>query len=547
MTPPDIQDPGVAGFEIKVGGAAVDASVAAAVVDIVVDGQLRLPDRLSLRLADDTLAILDAQTFTVGAAIQVTLAAAYADDGGQVFDGQITTLAPEFASGLATVRVVALDRGCLLQRGPRTASYQQMSYGSIALSLASKAGLAAGTIEDGPTLPFVQQSNETDWDFLWRLALEADLEVKAEGQKLHFRAAGGAAGSPVALEFGETLHAFTPRLTAVQQVDSVTVRGWDAASAQAIVATATPGATQSTPGISRDDVAATLGSGTAMIVDHPVADQGHATAIAESTAARVANLYVEGEGRVDGMPSLAPGATVHISGVGASFSGTYAVSGVRHVLRAETGYDTFFEIAGREDRSLLGLTGSGARAGAGEGGWMHRIVVGLVTNNEDPDGIGRVRVKYPVLDDSTEGWWARLVIPGAGPGRGIVAVPLVGDEVLVAFEHGSEQHPYVLGSVYNGTAKPATLATTDGTFSAHSDKDVKVSATGGMTLSSDGDALLTTKPGGDGAPGNVTVDSKGDLTLAGATKLTASAGTEAKISATSQMTLSGGTKLALDA
>jgi hypothetical protein len=105
----------------------------------------------------------------------------------------------------------------------------------------------------------------------------------------------------------------------------------------------------------------------------------------------------------------------------------------------------------------------------------------------------------------------------------------------------------VLGSVYNGTAKPATLATTDGTFSAHSDKDVKVSATGGMTLSSDGDALLTTKPGGDGAPGNVTVDSKGDLTLAGATKLTASAGTEAAISAQAQMTLSGGTKLALDA
>ncbi|MEA2353719.1 MAG: hypothetical protein QOJ14_2133, partial [Thermoleophilaceae bacterium] len=260
---------------------------------------------------------------------------------------------------------------------------------------------------------------------------------------------------------------------------------------------------------------------------------------------RMANMYVEGEGRVDGMPSLAPGGTVRISGVGTSFSGTYALSGVRHVLRAETGYDTFFTIAGREDRSLLGLTS--ARSDGRESGWLHRIVVGIVTNNQDPDELGRVRVKYPALDDATEGWWARLVIPGAGPGRGIVAVPLVGDEVLVAFEHGSEQHPYVLGSVYNGTAKPATLATTDGTFSAHSDKDVTVSATGGMTLSSDGDALLTTKPGGEGAPGNVTVDSKGDLTLTGATKLTASAGTEAAISAQTQMTLSGGTKLALDA
>jgi uncharacterized protein involved in type VI secretion and phage assembly len=420
-----------------------------------------------------------------------------------------------------------------------------MSYGSIARSLAGKAGLRPGTIVDGPTLPFVQQSNETDWDFLWRLALEADLEVKVAGQELHFRDAGGSAGSPVALVFGENLQAFTPRVTGVQQVDSVTVRGWDPASGQTIEATAQPGATQSTPGISRDDVADALGSGSAVIVDHPLLSQTHATAVAAGTASRLANMYVEGEGRAYGMPSLAAGGSVKISGVGSSFSGTYALSGVRHVLRAETGYDTLFEIAGREDRSLLGLTSANHDDRAG--GWMHRIVVGLVTNNQDPDGLGRVRVKYPALDDTTEGWWARLVIPGAGQGRGIVAVPLVGDEVLVAFEHGSDQHPYVLGSVYNGAAKPDTLATTDGTFAAHSDKDVTISAAGGMTLTSVGDAVLTTKPGGDGGPGNLQVASKGDVTVSGDTKLTASAGSDAAISATGQMTLSGGSKLAIDA
>ena len=523
MSPHVIEKPGTAGLTIKVGGAPVDASIEDAVLEIVVDSQLRLPDRLSLRLRDDAFKILNANTFTVGAAIQVTLAAAYSGDSAQVFDGQITTLAPEFAAGLVTLRAIALDRGCLLQRAPRTMSYQQMSYGAIASSLATKAGLRAGTIADGPTLPFVQQSNETDWDFLWRLALEADLEVKCSGQQLHFRTAGAAQGAPITLAFRENLQEFTPRLTGVGQVDSVTVRGWDAASARTLKATASPGRTQSTPGVSRADVAAKLGKGSAVVVDHPLQNQAHATAVASATASRLANGYVEGEGHADGTPSLAPGGTVKITGVGSAFSGSYAVSGVRHVLRAERGYDTYFEIAGREDRSLLGLTSSPP---APSNGWRQRVVVGIVTNNADPDGLGRVRVKYPALDDTSEGWWARLVIPGAGQGRGIVAVPLVGDEVLVVFEHGSDQHPYVLGSVYNGTAKPATLATTDGTFG--------------------GDAVLTTKPGGAGAPGNVSILSQADLTLSSNTKLAASALTDASVSALTELKLFGGTKVSVD-
>jgi phage protein D len=545
VSPHTPEAPGVQGQTIKIGGSPAGPDVADAIREIVVDGQLRLPDRLSLRLQDDDFTLLAAGTFAVGTPIEIALAAAYASENATVFDGQITTLAPEFTDGLVTIRVIALDRGCLLQRAPRTAAYQDMSYGSIARAIAGKAGLQPGTIDEGPTLAFVQQSNETDWEFLWRLALEADLEVKVSGRQLHFRAAGVTAGSPIELTLGENLHAFTPRATGVQQVDSVTVRGWDPASAQPIEATAEPGATQSTPGISRGDVAHALGAGSAVIVDHPLLSQGKATALATATAARLGNGYIEGEGRADGTPSLLAGTSVKINGVGDAFSGTYAVSGVRHVLRAETGYDTFFEIAGREDRSLLGLTSSsdGPRAD----GWTRRIVVGLVTNNNDPDGLGRVRVKYPALDGATEGWWARLVIPGAGPGRGIVAVPLVGDEVLVAFEHGSEQHPYVIGSVYNGTAKPDVLATTDGTFAAHSDKDVKISAAGVMTLTAGGDALLTTKPGGDGAPGNASVVSKGDITLTGDTKLTASAGTDAAISATGQMKLAGGTKVAISA
>jgi uncharacterized protein involved in type VI secretion and phage assembly len=87
-------------------------------------------------------------------------------------------------------------------------------------------------------------------------------------------------------------------------------------------------------------------------------------------------------------------------------------------------------------------------------GRMYGVVMGLVTNNQDPDGMGRVRVKFPWLSDDHESWWARVATPMAGPSRGVYFLPEVDDEVLVAFEHGDLRFPYVIGSLWNGKDAP---------------------------------------------------------------------------------------------
>src|SRR5664280_3415392 len=85
------------------------------------------------------------------------------------------------------------------------------------------------------------------------------------------------------------------------------------------------------------------------------------------------------------------------------------------------------------------------------------VVVGVVTNNQDPDGFGRVKVKFPWLSDVDESDWARVAAPMAGNKRGFYFLPEVDDEVLVAFEHGDVRFPYVLGALWNGKdAPPAT-------------------------------------------------------------------------------------------
>ncbi|MGH3913313.1 MAG: phage baseplate assembly protein V [Pseudonocardiaceae bacterium] len=87
-------------------------------------------------------------------------------------------------------------------------------------------------------------------------------------------------------------------------------------------------------------------------------------------------------------------------------------------------------------------------------GRCYGVSFGIVTNNKDPDGLGRVKVKLPWLADDVESTWARVATPMAGAGRGCYFLPEVDDEVLIAFEHGSPEFPYVLGGLWNGKDKP---------------------------------------------------------------------------------------------
>lgn len=85
---------------------------------------------------------------------------------------------------------------------------------------------------------------------------------------------------------------------------------------------------------------------------------------------------------------------------------------------------------------------------------IYGVVIGVVTNNKDPDNLGRVKVKFPWLSDTDESYWARIATPMAGMQRGIYFIPEVEDEVLVVFEHGDVRFPYIIGGLWNGKDTP---------------------------------------------------------------------------------------------
>jgi uncharacterized protein involved in type VI secretion and phage assembly len=103
--------------------------------------------------------------------------------------------------------------------------------------------------------------------------------------------------------------------------------------------------------------------------------------------------------------------------------------------------------------SLIDTLSQGTQQGSGNN---YGVAVGIVTNNQDPDKMGRVRVKFPWLSDDQESWWARIATPMAGGKRGVYFLPEVNDEVLVAFEHGDVRFPCVVGALWNGQDAPPT-------------------------------------------------------------------------------------------
>jgi uncharacterized protein involved in type VI secretion and phage assembly len=147
------------------------------------------------------------------------------------------------------------------------------------------------------------------------------------------------------------------------------------------------------------------------------------------------------------------------------------------------------------------------------------VVVGVVTNNQDPDGLGRVKVKFPWLSDEEESFWARVAAPMAGKERGFYFLPEVEDEVLVAFEQGDARFPYVLGGLWNGTDKPPEK-NDDGKNSARSIK----SRSGHVIRLSDKDGEekieIIDKSGNkiefDAAKNTITVTSEKDIVLSAA-------------------------------
>jgi uncharacterized protein involved in type VI secretion and phage assembly len=118
------------------------------------------------------------------------------------------------------------------------------------------------------------------------------------------------------------------------------------------------------------------------------------------------------------------------------------------------------------------------------GGYLKGVAIAVVTQNRDPDGLGRVKLKFSWESQERESDWARCAVPMAGKDRGTYFLPEVGDEVLVAFEREDMRFPYVLGALWNGQDAPP-----DNNSDGKNDRRVIKSRKGHTLTFDDGDQV----------------------------------------------------------
>jgi len=477
----------VAGIEVKVEGAHLDPKWREVLIEVKVVDSLTLPDTALIRIADPKGENVDTQPLQLGKNIEIKASAMGARSTETIFTGQIAAVEPEFGAKGCTIAVRAYDKAHKLNRVRKVRTFQQMSAGDMVKKIAGEYGLAPKVESTSVVHEFFQQSNETDWDFLWRLALTHDYEVVVSGNDLNFRPANSDSAAPVTLIWQDTMISFRPRMSGVQQVTTVNVRSWDPKSKANVGGTAASPETTSQPGVQRSQVANDLGGGTTTVTDRVAANNGEANAIAKSTLARTADSFYEADGVALGDPAIKAGKKVTIEGVGKNFGGTFMVTASTHTIRGGTGYQTNFQISGRSSRTLLELIRQPESRD-----WSSSLVVGVVTNNNDPEQMGRVRVKYPSLSDSEESAWARIATPSAGNARGLLMLPQANEEVIIGFEHNDPRRPIVVGSLFNGKDKPGPdlLQNRDGSFAMlsnekahmHTKKDFEIKSDQNMVV-----------------------------------------------------------------
>jgi phage protein D len=445
---------------IEIDGSELTADVESQIESVLVVDRLAMPDMFTLVFRDPDRDILGKAGLEIGKKVTISVTSMASDGPEPLITGEVTSIEADYDT-LGTRAVVrGYDKSHRLAAGRKTKTFQNTKYSDIAQQIAGDAGLQADVDTSDGTYEHVFQVNQSDLDFLYALARQIGFDCRVDDETLLFKKPAESSGAPaegdldsseaVQLVWGKSLLEFRARMSAVAQVAKVEVRGWDPAAKQEVVGTADATATNAELTTSAAVLAEKVGGKTLVVVHHAVDTQQAADQLAQARAEQIGSAGFEATAVAIGSPTLKAGTAVSVSGIDPALAGKWVISGSRHEFGAGP-YRTALEFTGRQDRSILGLVSQGS---SGTAERLPGVVMALVDDNDDPEKMGRVRLRYPWMGDEAVSFWARVAMPGAGKDCGMVWIPQVDDEVLVAFEHGDPSRPFVIGALWNGTDTP---------------------------------------------------------------------------------------------
>lgn len=426
--------------------------------ELYTDRAVRTVGRCTMQFEDSKYELAESTKLSIGTVVEVLASSdgvAVADVS--IFSGEVTGVTIRYdTDGLAMFIVTAEDLAHRMSRDSHVTTYAKSSYLEILRKIPAAHGMTA-SVSGGVNLPH-EYVLQTDTD----LALVNDLTTRTGLDWIvtdkTFSTWAPASGNPevghsTTLTMGVDVEEFVLSVTSAAPT-KVEVRGFDQRTFQEVIGIEEGRPTKG--GVPKLAAArTTLGSKVLDISGYP----SSSTEAAELASARLTSQgNVTARGRVTLAPSLAPGGTFTLKEAGPA-SGDYYVREVTHTFDSSGAHTEF--VAGDGPRARLGSV-LGASTAHSTGAFLRQgTVIGVVTNITDPENLGRVKIKFPVLGDAIESDWARVTSVGGGPSRGLVATPEVNDEVLVAFENGDMRRPVIIGGLHNGKHAPSARSVTN--------------------------------------------------------------------------------------
>jgi phage protein D/phage baseplate assembly protein gpV len=417
---------------VEAEGAALATDISQSLGEVRIQKRLSLPTLCELTFVDPPASLASAVWLTPGTALRVMIA-------GQpepLFVGQVTAVEHcyEPAHGRA-IRVRGYDLLHRLRKRQSVRAHVQVTTRDLAQELAADLGLVVKAAEPGPLWPRLIQHRQSDLELLQEVAERCGLYLALRGNVLHLLTLQGI-GEIVPLALGESLLQARIEINADTVCQSVAAAGWDSsriethegqASRARVGRAVAAGITPARVG----------GSERRELVDEAAPGSDHATGLAQaeldSRVAREVTLW----GIAEGDPRLQPGTPVEVTGVADTVAGRYVLSAVTHTIDARKGFIS--EISSSPPAQRPRSRSSAATPG-------------VVTQIDDPEKLGRVRVSLPTYGN-VETDWMGVLSAGAGAGKGFMTLPDIGDHVLVLFAHEDPGQGVVLGGLY-GVEEP---------------------------------------------------------------------------------------------
>lgn len=444
---------------IRVAGQDLLAQNGPNLIETIVDQHSHLPSMFEVRLYDARLRLLESDLLGPAQAIEIGTVS-QSGRNIRLIKGEITAVEPIFhRDGGAELLIRGYDKAFRLYKRAQSRTFLNVKDSDLAQKIAQEWNLQAEVDTTTTLYDHVYQRNQSDLEFLLQRAWRIGFECFVKDETLYFRKPRKPNAPVVTLRWGEDLLFFHPRMNFAEQVDEVVVRGWNSEEKKSVIGRASDGRLPVEIGsqFSYRDWIKQIQDAKYVIVDQPVFTQTEADILAEARMDELIGAFISAEGVAFRRPEIQAGEEIRVEGVGYRFTGTFLVTSARHVFSRADGLETTFTVHG----TRTGLISEEMQARERLDRW-YGIFVGLVTNNNDPAQQGRVKVRFPWLDDHGESDWVRIAGIGPSSDTGLVMLPNVNDQVLVAFEHGDFNRPIIMGSLQQETSESSTIHTENG-------------------------------------------------------------------------------------